>query len=159
MSDEQRLLEKLKLIEALFAGAATPGEREAAALARDRVRKRLEETKESDPPVEYSFTVQDTWSGKLLIALLRRYGFRPYRYPRQRRTTIMSRVPARFVNETLWPEFLNLNKTLKNFLSEVTDRVISEGITTDTSDAEVRPAPASLPAPAAQLATPGFPTH
>jgi hypothetical protein len=36
MTDEQRLIEKLQRIEALFAGAATPGEREAAAQARNR---------------------------------------------------------------------------------------------------------------------------
>ena len=38
MTDEQRLIEKLQRIEALFAGAATPGERDAAAQARDRIR-------------------------------------------------------------------------------------------------------------------------
>ena len=42
-SDEQRLIEKLQRIEALFAGAATPGERDAAAQARDRIRARLTE--------------------------------------------------------------------------------------------------------------------
>ena len=33
MNDEQRILEKIKRIEALFAGATTPGERAAAASA------------------------------------------------------------------------------------------------------------------------------
>ena len=143
MTDEQRLIEKLQRIEALFAGAATPGEREAAAQARDRIRGRLREQQQTDPPVEYSFKLRDRWSHKLLIALLRRYQIRPYRYRGQRYTTIMARVPARFVNEVLWPEFQELNQTLATFLSEMTDRVISQGIDSDTT--EVEEAPGQIP--------------
>ncbi len=146
MTDEQRLIEKLQLIEALFAGAATPGEREAAAQARERIRARLREQQQVDPPLEYTFNLRDRWSHKLMIALLRRYGIRPYRYRRQRYTTIMARVPKGFLNETLWPEYLELSKTLSTFLAEVTDRVISQGIEPDNSDVEVRNEPAALAA-------------
>jgi len=144
-TDEQRLIEKLRRIEALFAGAATPGERDAAAQARDRIRARLTEQQAADPPVEFSFSMQDLWSRRLLVALLRRYGIRPYRYRRQRYTTVMARVPQRFLDETLWPEFQELNKVLTGFLADVTDRVIREGIAADTSDVEVRPAQSQLP--------------
>jgi hypothetical protein len=41
MTEEARLIEKLQRIEALFAGTATQDEREAAALARDRIRNRF----------------------------------------------------------------------------------------------------------------------
>ena len=51
----------------------------------------------------------------------------------------MARVPKRFVNEVLWPEFDELNRTLASFLSEVTDRVIAEGIDSDTAEVEVAP--------------------
>src|SRR6185369_6234651 len=105
MTEEQRLVEKLQLIEALFAGAATPGEREAAAQARDRIRNRLREQQQTEPAIEFAFKLRDRWSHKLLIAMLRRYQIRPYRYRGQRYTTIMARVPQRFVNEVLWPEF------------------------------------------------------
>ncbi|MCX6929217.1 MAG: hypothetical protein NT154_39265, partial [Verrucomicrobia bacterium] len=91
MTDEQRLIEKLQRIEALYAGAATPGERDAAAQARDRIRGRLHEQQQTDPPVEFSFKLRDHWSHKLLTALLRRYQIRPYRYRGQRYTTIMAR--------------------------------------------------------------------
>jgi hypothetical protein len=50
MTEEARLIEKLQRIEALFAGAASAGEREAAALARDRIRNRLREHQQTDPP-------------------------------------------------------------------------------------------------------------
>jgi tRNA nucleotidyltransferase (CCA-adding enzyme) len=78
------------------------------------------------------------WSKKLFLALLRRYGIEPYRYRRQKHTTIMARVPVSFVNDTLWPEFQELNQTLRSYLDEVTNRVITTGIYADSSEAEVR---------------------
>ncbi|MDB6036939.1 MAG: hypothetical protein JWM99_780 [Verrucomicrobiales bacterium] len=141
MTEEQRFIEKLQRIEALFAGAATPGEKEAAAHARDRIRARLHEQQKTDPPIEYSFKLRDRWSHKLMISLLRRYQIRPYRYAGQRYTTIMACVPSRFVNEILWPEFQQLNQTLAAFLNEVTDRVIAQGIDADTAEVEMAPKP------------------
>ena len=92
-------------IEALFSGAATEGERASAGLARQRILRRLAELIPEDPPVEYKFTFRDMWSHKVFMALLRRYGLKPYRYHAQRYTTVMVQVPKRFVDETLWPEF------------------------------------------------------
>ena len=63
--DEPRLLEKLRAIEALFAGATTDGERAAAAEARSRIQLRLRSLEVSDPPVEYRFALGDGWSRKL----------------------------------------------------------------------------------------------
>jgi hypothetical protein len=135
--DERTLVEKLRRIEALFAGATTAGERDAAAGARERIQQRLTASTHTDPPREYRFSLADPWARKLFIALLRRYGIRPYRYKRQRSTTVMARVPASFVDDTLWPEFQELAKTLTQYLAEVTDRVIRDGIDGDASDAEV----------------------
>ena len=134
---EQRLIDKLKRIEALFSGAKTDGERAAAACARERIQEVLRHREKTEPPVEYKFTLGDMWSRRLFVALLRRYGIRPYRYRRQRHTTVMARVPVSFVEETLWPEFQELSGTLQAFLSEVTDRVIAESIFSDHSEAEV----------------------
>jgi hypothetical protein len=80
----------------------------------------------------------DGWAKSLFIALLRRYGLKPYRYPGQRRNTVMVRVTATFVNETLWPEFQEFYKSLRAHLEEVTNRVIAEAICKDASDVEVR---------------------
>nr|WP_320189896.1 hypothetical protein [uncultured Desulfobacter sp.] len=135
--NEQKLTEKLKLIEALFVGAATAGEREAAFNAFQRVKDRLNEIKKEDPPEEYQFTMTDVWSKKLFLALLRRYDIKPYRYYRQRRTTVMAKIPKSFVDETLWPEFKALDSTLRKYLEEVTDKIIGETIHSDSSDAEV----------------------
>ena len=101
------------------------------------MRQRLAEVAQLDPPVEYQFTMADMWSRRLFVALLRRYGIQPYRYYRQRYTTVMAKVPKGFVDETLWPEFQQLNDTLRQYLDEVTDRVVSESIHADSSEAEV----------------------
>lgn len=136
--DESNLIEKLRRVQALFEGGATPGERRAAAAAIERIRERLAETKHSDPPIEIHFSMVDMWSRRLFTALLRRYGVKPYRYSGQRRTTVMARVQKQFCDETLWPEFTELNKVLRDSLDEITDRVIRESVFDDDSEAEVR---------------------
>jgi tRNA nucleotidyltransferase (CCA-adding enzyme) len=135
--DEATLIEKLLKIEALFAGAATEGERASADLAKQRILKRLQELLPEDPPVEYKFTFRDLWSRKVFVTLLRRYGIKPYRYYRQRYTTVMAQLPKRFVDETLWPEFQKINEELNSYLHEVTDRVVKKVLHEDSSDAVV----------------------
>ncbi|MBI1841320.1 MAG: hypothetical protein HYR88_10795 [Verrucomicrobia bacterium] len=146
MTDEEALIERLRLVEALHAGAATAGERDAAASARLRILERLKAFERAAPPPEYTFSFRDPWSKKLFSALLRRYNLKPYRYRRQRHTTVMVRVPKQFVDETLWPEFLELNKSLTGYLAEMTDRVIRESMHADASEPEIRAEPAALPA-------------
>lgn len=124
-------------------GAAAPplktdGEKAAAAGAAERIQRRLQELAKLDPPVEYRFAVTDGWSRKLLLALLRRYGIKSYRYRNQRRTTVMARVSHRFVEETLWPEFNEFSHVLQNHLSEVTDRIIAQAVSPEGQDVEVR---------------------
>ena len=57
--------------------------------------------------------------GGLSVALLvgQRYGLRPFRYRRQRLTTVMVRVPRGFVDQVLWPEFVELNGALTAYLT------------------------------------------
>ncbi len=88
--------------------------------------------------MECQFSLTNKWSRKLFVALLRRYGLEPYRYPRQRYTTVMVQVPASFVEETLWPEFTELDTTLTAYLDSITNRVIAESIHTDSSEGAVR---------------------
>src|SRR5438094_10596838 len=87
--EESRLIEKLRKIEILFARTTNPGERQAAESALERIRQRLTELEKAERPVEFRFSLVDGWSKSLFIALLRRYGLKPYRYTGQRRTTVM----------------------------------------------------------------------
>src|SRR5215212_7896945 len=111
MTDEAHLREKLRKIEALFAGAGTAGEKLAAEAARQRVRARLAELERSDQPIDMQFSLPDQWARQLFLALCRRYGLKPYRLHPQRVTTVMLRVPKRFVDQVLWPEFQELSAT------------------------------------------------
>ena len=135
--NEQKLIDKLRLIERLAAGATTKGEEVAAERTKERILERLRRFEKEDPPVEDQFTMTDMWSRKVFVALLRRYGIKPYRYHRQRHTTVMAKLSKTFVDETLWPEFQDISSTLTDYLSEVTDRVILQVLDQESSEAGV----------------------
>jgi hypothetical protein len=128
IDEELNLIERLRKIETLFALSAPPSDRHAAESAPDRIRRRLAKMEESDPAVEFRFSLADDWSTSLFIALLRRYGLRPYRYTSQRRTTVVVKVARSFVDEVLWPEFQQVNATLRSHLDAVTNRIIHKAI-------------------------------
>jgi hypothetical protein len=136
MMTEQELRAKLRKISALFEGATTTGEREAAAAAIERMRKALAEAEEVEAPTEMQFTNLDRWHRKLFLALCRRYGLKPYRYPRQRYSTVTLRVPKSFLNQTLWPEFLEIKTALDEYLNEATERIIKEEVFGEADEAE-----------------------
>lgn len=146
MTTERELREKLRKISALFEGATTQGEREAAAAALDRIRSALAAAEKTDQSVEFNFRLPDRWNRQLFLALCRRYGLKPYRYPRQRRSTVVVRVPKSFVRQTLWPEYMEISQALDEYLSEATERIIQEEVFGDSGEAEERPPSSAKPA-------------
>jgi hypothetical protein len=144
---EQQLVEKLRRIEALHARPGSEGERQAAERVRERIQARLRQLEAEEPPVEFRFSLADQWSRHLFVALLRRYGIHPYRYRGQRRTTVMARLSRAFVNETLWPEFQELQSTLAAYFDALTDRVIEQALEVRAGEAEeqTEAAPALAP--------------
>ncbi len=144
MFDEAALLEKLRKIEALYEGATTEGERDAAAQAARRITERLAQERAREPDVEVQYSIMDSWSRRLFSALCRRYGLRPYRYARQRRTSLCVRAPRAF-HEKLWKQFGELDDALRMHLDAVTERVIRTAVHNDASDAAVVQEPGKLP--------------
>jgi hypothetical protein len=136
MTPDEILRDKLRKIEALFAGAATPGEKAAAGAAAGRIRQRLDQAAGKEKSIEMKFSIPDVWSRQLFIALCRRYGLRPYRHPRMHRQSIMLNGPKTFMEQVLWPEFQELNSALVAYLSEITEKVIREEVHRETGDAE-----------------------
>ena len=136
MNEEEVLRDKLRKIEALFAGAGTAGERAAAGAAADRLRQKLKTSELTEKSIEMKYSISDPWSRQLFLALARRYGLRPFRYPRMRRQTIMLKGPPSFLQEVLWPEFEQLARELSKFLDDITRRVISEEVFGNTDDAD-----------------------
>jgi len=80
----------------------------------------------------------DRWSRRLFTALCRRHGLTPYRYPRQRYSTVVLRAPVSFINKTLWPEFLEIKSALDDYLNEATERIIREEVFRVSEEAEER---------------------
>lgn len=138
MTTEQQLREKLRKITALFEGAATPGERQAAAAAMERLRLALGAAARTQPLPETKFSMADQWQRRLFTALCRRYGLEPYRYRGQRRTTVVLRAPVSFIDNTLWPEYLELQAALHAYLNEATERIIREEVYGDAGEAAER---------------------
>ena len=144
MPIEDQLRERLRKVEALLAGATSDGERGAAEAAVRRIRERLQISARADPPVELQFTMPDPWSVQLFVALCRRYGFRPYRYKRQRRTTVMVRAPKRGFDDVVWRQFTDLHTDLQIYLEETTSKLIREALEADTGDIEEVAEPQAL---------------
>ena len=142
--DEAALLDKLRKIEALHAGATTDGERVAAAFAADRIRQRLADWRRLERDVEMQYSLHDPWGRSLFIALCRRYGLEPYRHARQRQSTVCVRAPKPFHDNTLWPQFCALNDALTKHLSALTQHVIRIAVHEDTADAATVADPKSL---------------
>jgi hypothetical protein len=141
---EDQLRERLRKVEALLFGATTAGEREAAGAAAERLKAKLDEASRRDPPIEMKFTMPDQWSVRLFIALCRRYGFRPYRYARQRSTTIMVRAPRHLFDAVVWRQFSDLHTDLWLYFEQTTEKLIREAIHADTADADTAAEPAAL---------------
>jgi hypothetical protein len=144
MTIEEQLRERLRKVEALYLGGATAGERHAAAEAAARLRAKLEEAARVDHPVEMKLSFPDRWSVRLFIALCRRYGLKPYRYPRQRHTTVMVKAPRAFFEAVVWRQFNEVHADLWQYLEETTERLIKETISADTADAETVKEPVGL---------------
>ena len=135
---EQQLREQLRKISALYEGATTPGERSAAAAAIERVKKAIAAIAQTEQPSEFQFMLPDLWQRRLFSALCRRYGLEPFRYKRQRYTTVVVRAPRTFIEITLWPEYLELQAALNSYLNEATERIIREEVFGDAEEAEER---------------------
>jgi len=138
VTTEPQLREKLRKITALFESAATAGERQAAAAAIERIRKGLDAALKTQPLPETRFSLVDQWQRRLFLALCRRHGLEPYRYKGQRYTTVVVRAPRAFVEKTLWPEYLALQKALHSYLDEATERIIREEVCKDADEAAER---------------------
>ncbi|MCC4298507.1 hypothetical protein [Aurantimonas coralicida] len=136
MGIEEQLREKLQKVEVLYFGAGTIGERNAAGAALERLKVKLAEISRRDPPVEMQFSMPDPWALRLFVALCRRYGIRPYRYPRQRRMTIVVRAPRQLFETVVWRQFSDLHTDLWRHFEETTDQLIREAVHSDTTDVD-----------------------
>lgn len=131
------IIDKIRKVEALYAGNSSLGETSAAAEALDRLKNRLANAPEEK--IEYKISLPDPWKRQLFLALARRHGLYPYRQARQRHATVMVRDTPSHMNKFLWPEFTELAKLLNSYLDEATQDIISRAVHGDLSEAKESP--------------------
>ena len=134
--NEQELLAKLKKIKALYEGALSDGEKQASAEAMKRVQERLDKIKRTEIAMEFKFCLSDLYQRRLWVAILRKNGISPYRYKRQKYTTVMARMP-KSICTSLWNEFKELSEVLRQYLDELTNTIIQGSVHEDTSEATI----------------------
>lgn len=134
MAADGDIREKLVKLEALFARGATAGERAAAGAARDRLQAKLAFAAEQEPETELQYTFPDTWSVRIFVALCRKHGTRPFRYPRQRRTTVMVRVRQVEFEARVWKEFQTLHRELSRYFDETVEHLIADSMKSNGDD-------------------------
>lgn len=117
----ESIIDKIKKLEALIADTKMEGERTAAIEAR----KRLIDKKEYEE-IEYTISTGDMWHKRLFMALCRKHSLKPYRYYRQKHTTVMVRVGKRFLDNVLWKEYTEMSNELRSLIDEVTTEIISK---------------------------------
>lgn len=122
----EHLLDRIKKIEALIAGAATTGEKNAAESAKERILAKYPELEILKNPVEFQLSTSSRWNKKLLIAICRKYGVKPFRYHRQKHTTVMINVNEDFLNKVLWKEYEEYSKLLNELVDEITNDLIGK---------------------------------
>jgi len=122
----ENLLDRIKKIESLIIGAKTDGEKSAAISAKGRLLKKYPELEINKDPKEYRLYTNDNWHKRLLLAICRKYGVRPYRYKRQKYTTVMVNMNEEFLNKILWKEYLEYAGHLEKLVKEITDDLINK---------------------------------
>lgn len=125
--DEEALKRKLAaIIEALPGGTSTAQEQHGSETPSEHLANHVKAASSAQQVVEFHFTLVDEWQQRLFWALARRYGLKPFRDEGQRETTFMLRAPERFVEETFWPKYQQLTVSLRDWLGQVTERVIRD---------------------------------
>ncbi|SLN77990.1 hypothetical protein [Roseisalinus antarcticus] len=136
MGQQEHIREKLEKLEALFARGATEGERVAAGAALDRLNSRLD-TGAQEEKIEFQYSLPDVWAVKIFVALCRKHGVHPYRYPRQRRTTVMVNVQKSVFEQTVMAEFEMLHAELVAYFKDTVDHLIADAMKSDGEDANL----------------------
>lgn len=136
MRDQDDIREKLAKLEALFSRGATAGERAAAGAALERLQSRLDidAPSKDEPVIELQYSLPDVWAVRLFVALCRKHDIKPYRYPRQRRTTVMVRVQQTNFEQTIAREFQTLHRELTNYFNETLNHLIANVMKSDGDD-------------------------
>lgn len=130
--DDRDLIERLRKLEAQHLGVAETAGRGRRRQAVATLRAQLAEAWTREPDDSFSVSLSDPWQQAIFLALARRYGLRPHRHARQRRSTVVVTAPVSFYERVLWPEFVVLSGALGAWFDLLTSRVLREVLDDDS---------------------------
>jgi hypothetical protein len=123
----QSIYDKIKKIEALINGTNVEGERQAAIAAKQRLEAQVPAMPmQHVDAIEYTLSSTDRWHKQLILALCGKYDLKPYRYHRQKYTTVMVRCNETFMDTVFWPEYKVYARHLEALVDEITDDLINK---------------------------------
>ena len=123
----QSLYDKIKKIEALILNTNVEGERQAAMAAKKRLLENVPAVlPQHAQAIEFTLTTGSDWNKQLVLALCGKYQLRPYRYYRQKYTTVMVRCNKTFMDKVFWPEYLEYSQLLSTLVQEITTDLIAK---------------------------------
>lgn len=115
------LSSKLHKIQALIDRTSSEAERQAAVMAKDRVLK-----KDHQSLKEFHISLQSIWQKSLFLALCKKYGLETYRYFRQKHTSTVVMVEPNFLDDRLWPEYLEYSALFQDHILNAAGMVIEK---------------------------------
>ncbi len=74
---------------------------------------------------------------RIFVALCRKHSVKPYRYPRQRRTTVMVRVRPDAFDKTVGAEFRALHAELVAYFNDTVEHLIANAMKSDGDDENI----------------------
>jgi len=115
------IYDKLRKIERLIQRTSSEGERHAAERAKNRLQGRI-----SDIAIEYTIRSCSPWQKRLFVAVCNKYGYKTYRYRRQKYTTTMIKISKLEMDTVIWPEHQRYSNLLNEMITEITDDLIDK---------------------------------
>jgi len=91
-------------------------------------------SKTAEPETELQYILPDVWAVRVFVALCRKHDVKPYRYPRQRRTTVMVRARKSVFEATIAAEFQSLHRELTHYFDEMVNHLIADVMKSDGDD-------------------------
>ncbi len=136
MSSQSDIYERLKKVEALFARAGTAGEAAAAAAAIERLKAQIgnRPKRNEEPLVELQYSLPDAWAVRLFFAVCRKHGITPYRYSRQRYTTVVVKVQSSQFLTVVFAEFQLLHREMMGYFNETAEHLIRNVMKSDGNE-------------------------
>jgi hypothetical protein len=122
MNTEQVLVDSFHSIELKHSGLTEGGA--ANEQPADRIRARVQEAATATDIQEMQCSTKYDWDALVLHALLKRYGIKPYRYRKQRRSTILVRVSRKVMHEVVWPIYCDVTAALAARFTTVTTSLL-----------------------------------